>query len=121
MSKNMVLASRIFLTLFVEEKYIWKLACLCCTGFLLIQILDNYLVTKPTVSSEEEVKLSDISFPDLVICLENGFDKKSLKKHGYNNSWLYTAGLDKHRNFIGWSGTNNKDPLRLVSDNEVNC
>ena len=51
--------------------------------------------------------------------MENGFNKTSLENHGYNTSWRYAAGLDKRRNFIGWNGPDNKDPLRSVSDNRV--
>ena len=102
----------IFSTLFVKEKYVWKLACLVCTGLLLIQIFEDFFINKPTVSSVDELDLSDIQFPDLIICREDGFNKRWLVELGYNKSWNYFIGRDHLQNFIGWSGKGNKDPFR---------
>ena len=102
----------IFSILFVKEKYIWKLACLVCTGLLLIQIFEDFFINKPTVSSVDELDLSDIQFPDLIICREDGFNKRWLVELGYNKSWNYFIGRDHLQNFIGWSGKGNKDPFR---------
>ena len=102
----------IFSILFVKEKYVWKLACLVCTGLLLIQIFEDFFINKPTVSSVDELDLSDIQFPDLIICREDGFNKRWLVELGYNKSWNYFIGRDHLQNFIGWSGKGNKDPFR---------
>ena len=102
----------IFSTLFVKEKYVWKLACLVCTGLLLIQIFEDFFINKPTVSSVDELDLSDIQFPDLIICREDGFNKRWLVELGCNKSWNYFIGRDHLQNFIGWSGKGNKDPFR---------
>ena len=99
-------------TLFVKEKYAWKLACLVCTGLVLTQIFEDFFFDKPTVSSVDELDISYIQFPDLIICLQDGFDKTGLVEHGYNTSWNYFIGRDHLQNFIGWSGRDNIDPFR---------
>ena len=110
--------SGIVFILFVKEKYFWKLLCLCCTGFLLIQLFMDYLCLKPTVSTVEEIKLSQNHFPDVLVCLENGFDNWQMEHHGYNTSFQYFTGFSGgNKNFIGWNGLNRTDPFRKNSDN----
>ena len=101
-----------FSALFVKEKYAWKLACLVCTGLLLFQIFEDYFIAKPTVSSVDELDLSEIQFPDLIICTQSGFDKIGLADYGYNTSWNYFTGKNHLENFIGWSGMDNINPFR---------
>ena len=107
--------TRLFNLLFFQEKYFWKIVCFCCTGLLLIQVFYDFYITKPTVSSAKRINLSNIYFPDIVICLdEDGFDKGKLKEYGYNHSAAYFLGTI-NGNFTGWSGIKNKDPLRQNS------
>ena len=61
-----VTLSGIVLILFVKEKYFWKLLCLGCTGFLLMKLVIGYFCLKPTVSTVEEINLSQIHFNSLV-------------------------------------------------------
>ena len=110
--------SGIILILFVKEKYFWKLLCLGCTGFLLIQLFLDYFCLKPTVSTVEEIKLSQNHFPDVLVCLDNGFDYRQMERHGYNTNFQYFTGLSRgNKNFIGWNGLNGTDPFRKDSDN----
>ena len=98
-------------SLFFEEKYLWKLICLCCTGLLLVQIFLNFFFVKPTVTSVERTNLSKINFPDIIVCFEDGFDKEKLDYYGYPDSYRYFLGQSKD-NFIGWSGIENEDSFR---------
>ena len=83
--------------------------CLCCTGSLLIESFVDYFKIKPTVSSFHKVRLSEISFPDVLVCYENGFDEKKMNLYGYKASGYYYRGWDNQNNLIGWSGINEQD------------
>ena len=104
--------------LFCKEKYFWKLLCLCCTGFLLLELFRDFFCLKPTVSTVEEIHLSQIQFPDVLVCLEHGFDNTHMKRHGYETTFQYFLGFSLgNTNFIGWNGLKGNDSLRTDSDN----
>ena len=103
---------RILSAFFQQEKYFWKLLCLCCTGILVFQLLEDYLWIKPTVSSFEQVSLSSDMFPDILVCREAGFDPIKLGKYGYKKVSKYVDGVGDTGTFVGWSGLHNMDPLR---------
>ena len=102
------MTSRLIVLLFVKN-YFWKIICLCCTGFLLMEIFMDFLKIKPTITSNKKVRLSQIRFPDVLLCFENGFDQRKLLKYGYNASGHFYRGLSKQNNFIGWSGLKAED------------
>ena len=107
----------IFYMLILREKFAWTLACICCTGLLCYEILMDFFIGKPTVSSVEEINLSEINFPDVLVCVQNGFSKENLKRFGYGDGFLYYVGQNKLTHFIGWNGLHNEDPFRNYSDN----
>ena len=84
---------------------ILKLICTLLTCFLLIQELYTFVVTKPTLTFIEEKKLEVEDLPEVVICLEPGFDNKVLEKYGYKDH--YSRGLMNGK-FIGWNGKENE-------------
>ena len=106
----------IFYKLIMKEKYACIIACICCTGLLCYEISLEFFVVKPTASSVEEINLAEIKFPDVLVCVRNGFSRKMLKRYGYDNSFEYYVGPDKFANFIGWSGLNNEEPVRNDAD-----
>ena len=63
--------------------------------------------------SYETVPLSAEEVPDMLVCREDGFDKKKLELYGFNQKKIseYIKGRNDKK-FIGWSGTNGSDPLR---------
>ena len=107
----------IFYKLIMREKYACIIACICCTGLLCYEIVLEFFVAKPTATSVEEIKLSKIKFPDVFICVQNGFNRKMLNHYGYGGSFSYFVGQDRFANFIGWNGLNNEEPLRNDSNN----
>ena len=72
----------------------------------------DFLKNKPTISSNKKIRLSQILFPDVLLCFENGFDQRKLEKYGYNSSGYFYRGLSNQNNFIGWSGLEEEDSLR---------
>ena len=107
---------RVFSSVFVKEKYFWKMACLFCTGWLLMQIMMDFFILRPTFTAVEDVKLSQIHFPDVLVCLENGFDQKQLQQYEYDASFRYFLGWSRLNNFVGWSGLENKESRRKDLD-----
>ena len=78
---------------------ILKLICTLLTCFLLIQELYTFVVTKPTLTFIEEKKLEVEDLPEVVICLEPGFDNKVLEKYGYKDH--YSRGLMNGNSLAG--------------------
>ena len=98
---------------FLQESYFWKILCIFCTFFHLLSLLVSCFLERPTVISYETKPLSAEEVPDLLVCREDGFDKKKLELYGYNQKKIseYIKGRND-KQFIGWSGTNESDPLR---------
>ena len=110
------ISQRIYSFLFSKEKCFWYLISISCTGFLLKGIFMDFFVLKPTVSSRTELALSEVRFPDILVCLEIGFDQKKLEDYGYTSSYWYYQGTNNQRNFIGWNGDDGNDPIQRVSN-----
>ena len=72
----------------------------------------DYFWIKPTVSTVEKIQLSQDNFPNILFCRQIGFDQKQLEKYGYHGLFEYFTGMDKNNTFVGWSGLDNKDPMR---------
>ena len=110
----------LFLLLLWKEKYVWKAFCIFCTFILFLQLFADYLIVKPTVSSVAEISVDQVDFPDVFVCLENGFDKRRLNLHGYISSGNIYFGINQAQHFIGWSGSDKFDPFRKDSNAEFN-
>ena len=85
-------------------KYICTLLTLC----LVCQELFTFVVVKPTSTSKEEKEIDITDLPEVVICLDPGFEGRKegrvLKKYGYGG-WLsnfYRGSIDDE--FVGWNG-----------------
>ena len=93
---------------------IWKVICrdfrllkLCfvvMTTYLLYEELLVFFIRRPTVTSFTEEELTSASFPEIIICSNNGFSQKWLNIYGYADSFQYKKGLPKDKSFIGWFG-----------------
>ena len=72
---------------------VFKFACALLTFLLIGQELVNFAIIKPTVTSKEKKGLEIVDIPDVVICMEPGFDIEVLKKYGYTRTPLYYRGM----------------------------
>ena len=100
-----------FLNIRSLEK-IFKFACALLTLLLISQELVNFAIVKPTLTSKEEKGLEFDDIPDVVICIEPGFDIEVLKKYGYKRTLLYYRGRrPSDSKFIGWNGDKKSPPL----------
>ena len=85
---------------------VFKLSCTLLTLFLVGQALYTFLVIRPTTISKEEKELEIVDLPELVICLEPGFDLKVLENYGYNPHSYFMGKMDFDQPFVGWNGRN---------------
>ena len=84
--------------------------------WLSTDIIVDFLVTKPTTTSERQVKFQSSDFPDVLICVDPGIDSLSAKKYGYKSEAFYWQGRSgdwEDGKFIGWNG---KDGKQTSSD-----
>ena len=105
-----------FLNIRSLEK-VFKFACALLTLLLIGQELVNFAIVKPTVTSKEEKGLEFDDIPEVVICIEPGFDIEVLKKYGYKRTLLYYRGRrPSDLKFIGWNGDKNKSSLDILEE-----
>ena len=96
---------------------VFKFACALLTLLLIGQELANFAIIKPTVTSKEKKGLEIVDIPDVVICMEPGFDIEVLKQYGYTRTPLYYKGTrPSDFKFIGWNGDKNKSSLEILEE-----
>ena len=96
---------------------VFKFACALLTLLLIGQELVNFAIVKPTVTSKEEKGLEFDDIPEVVICIEPGFDIEVLKKYGYKRTLLYYRGRrPSDSKFIGWNGDKKKSSLDILEE-----
>ena len=88
----------------IRSKKIFTLICFFVTFVLMIRVLNTWLVTKPTSTYKEEKGMTTDDLPEIVACLEPGFDSKVLEKYGYNRGLDYYTGVMNTGKFVGWNG-----------------
>ena len=88
-------------------KSIFKVLCLAISFFLIMQLIIVFVDKKPTSTTnlEEELELTDL--PEVVVCMDPGFNSSALTKYGYSNDglfyWKGTRNLSE-KSFVGWNG-----------------
>ena len=80
--------------------------CIILTSYLLLQVVFNFAVTKPTSTSQEIVKFDAEVLPDIFICVDPAVDESVTSKYGYHDPLSYWLGRDSgwRGKFIGWNG-----------------
>ena len=85
---------------------IFIVLCSTITLFLLYQLLLSFAIEKPTTTTTIEKKLETTDLPDVVICMDPGYDNGTLNKYGYHSSAYYRGVLQPRASspFVGWNG-----------------
>ena len=104
-----------FCSHFFTAKNFFTLACSVLTLLLLFQELYNFVVTKPTSTSQEEKQLKTSDIPDVVVCLDPGFNSSALEKYGYTIGTYYRGSMDG-KEFVGWNGNGNKSSQDILEN-----
>ena len=96
----------------------FKFICILLTLFLICQELLTLVVIKPTATSKEEKELKSTDLPEVVICLEPGFDSEVLEGYGYKTRSYYRGTMDWWSKFIGWNGKKdgNKSSREILNE-----
>ena len=95
-------------------KYLTIALCTALTCYIMFKVVHNFMIIRPTSSSEEKAHLHSSTFPEIVLCVEPALNLSMLEKQGYKDSWAYYTGrnVSFKGNFVGWSvGKLNNDPL----------
>ena len=103
---------------FITMKKIFTFGCSALTLFLISRLFYTVVVLKPTTTYKEEKGLETIDIPEILICLDPGFDINVLKVYGYERGFDYYKGdIPKYYKdyfngnipkglFYGWNGEN---------------
>ena len=70
-------------------KYLFISLCVGLTLLLIYQELVNFAIIRPTSNSLEEKKLETSDIPEVVLCVDPGFNSKVLNKYGYKAVTYY--------------------------------
>ena len=86
---------------------IFKVLCLAISFVLIYQLIIAFVVEKPTTATnlDEELQITDL--PEVVVCMDPGFNSSALTKYGYDNdAWFYWKGTRhlSENSFVGWNG-----------------
>ena len=85
--------------------HILKILCLAISLILIGQLLHIFVEERPTTTTnlEEELEISDL--PEVVACMDPGFNNSTLTKYGYNINYYWKGISVRNREkFVGWNG-----------------
>ena len=78
-----------------------------------------FVEEKPTTTTNLEEKLEITDLPEVVVCMDPGFNNSALIKYGYNIRyyWKGISVVGKER-FVGWNGnkTYNKSSHEILEE-----
>ena len=98
----------------VTARTLFTLVCSVLTILLLLQELYNFVITKPTSTSIDEKQLETADIPDVVVCIDPGFNKTALEKYGYSGTY-YRGSMDGEK-FVGWNGNGSKSSHEILEE-----
>ena len=94
------------------------LICTVPTGLLSFDILADFLVRKPTSTSQKQIDFHPSYFPDLLICGHPSIDENVAHAYGYEPAyfWQGRTGDWYDGRFIGWNGVNGTQNFTNIVD-----
>ena len=95
---------------------IFSLLAIISTCYLLVMVVFNFMITRPTSTSKETTEIDSSNFPDVVACVDPPYKKEVLQKYGYS-PWTYYRGGSIDDDFIGWNGLDgNQDSATILNE-----
>ena len=86
-------------------KNIFTVVCLAISLVLIVQLLYVFVEEKPTTTTNLDEQLEITDLPEVVICLNPGFNNAASVKYGYNSNVNYWRGYSpRAKQFVGWNG-----------------
>ena len=103
-------------------KHLFTTICIILTGCLLIEVLLNFAVIKPTSTSQEIVKFDAKAFPDIFVCVDPAIDESGTSRYGYHDPMSYWLGRDSdwQGKFVGWNGMRGDENSSKVREDVLN-
>ena len=95
------------------------LVCVILTTFLMVEVVLEFVVVKPTSTSEEQTEFDSKVFPDVVVCVDPAINKNRSEAYGYHPTGFY-RGASKEEKFIGWRGISGNNSSSDVLDDLLN-
>ena len=89
------------------------------TTFLMVEVVLEFVVVKPTSTSEEQTEFDSKVFPDVVVCVDPAINKNRSGEYGYHPTGFY-RGASKEEKFIGWRGISGRNSSSDVLDDLLN-
>ena len=86
-------------------KSIFKVLCLAISFFLILQLIYVFVDEKPTSTTNLDEMLDITDLPEVIICMDPGFNNSVLEKYGYNINYFWRgASTGPGEKFVGWNG-----------------
>ena len=83
-------------------KNIFTVVCLVITLVLIIDLLYVFVEEKPTTTTKLKEELTITDMPDVVVCMDLGFNNVSLKKYGYRHDTYWLGENTKEKSSIDY-------------------
>ena len=98
-----------------------KLLCMGCSIYLVTLELTQFLVDKPTTSSNEEMVLGRDDLPEVTVCVKPPFNQTVASRHGYDVAYAYRGARGKggKDRFVGWGDGLMEKFLTVSKDAEI--
>ena len=101
------------------SKFLFKNSINIASAILTIYLLYEdfqLFFSKPTYSSNSELKLEPKNYPSIVLCPFPTFDQESLWKYGYEDGYDYAKGLIMGSKLYGWIGNSSKSVESIIEE-----
>ena len=94
------------------------LICIIPMGLLSFDIIADFLVRKPTSTSQKQIDFDPSYFPDVLICRNPSIDENVANAYGYEPIyyWQGRTGNWNDGRFSGWNGVNGTQNFTKVMD-----
>ena len=104
------------LQLYFTLTNILTVICTILTGWLSYDLFVDFLVDKPTTTSQKQIDFHRGLFPDIFVCRTPAIDEKMAQAFGYQPDyfWEGRSGGWFNGSFVGWNGLDGKQNFKDV-------
>ena len=104
------------LQLYFTLTNILTVICTILTGWLSYDLIVDFLVDKPTTTSQKQIDFHRGLFPDVFVCRTPAIDENMAQSFGYQPGyfWEGRSGGWFNGSFVGWNGHDGKQNFKDV-------
>ena len=100
----------------ITENYFIKFICFICALWFIYDELFQFLIVRPTSTSDGLASLDSKTFPEIMVCTSPPYNLEKLEQYGYSSVILYYLGLMQDGSFIGWGGVENMSSREILEN-----